>query len=156
MKFLLFLLQETHPLAFLLLTNPIVQPVTLVKSGLFLNSLSGEKTSELVNSLAILCGAAQGKRAKRICDILTKERLLTPISLSMSCFKYDALLKVDSCRFKDFVLEDIESKYKRMLDAGATSFWETEKGEQDFDNAGSLCHGWSAMPAYYLSILCDN
>ena len=119
------------------------------KSGLFLNSLGTEKTSELVNSLAILCGVAQGKRAKRICDILTKERLLTPISLSMSCFKYDALLKVDSCRFKDFVLEDIESKYKRMLDAGATSFWETEKGEQDFDNAGSLCHGWSALPIYY-------
>lgn len=126
------------------------------KSGLFLNSLSGEKTSELVNSLAILCGAAQGREAEKICEILSEENELTQVSLSMCCFKYDALLKVDGCKYKDYVIENIENKYKRMLDAGATSFWETEKGEQDFKKAGSLCHGWSAMPAYYLSILCDN
>ena len=27
--------------------------------------------------------------------------------------------------------------------------WETEKGAADFDFAGSLCHGWSALPVYY-------
>ena len=27
--------------------------------------------------------------------------------------------------------------------------WETILGDADFDNAGSLCHGWSAMPVYY-------
>ena len=27
---------------------------------------------------------------------------------------------------------------------------QTELGEQDFDKAGSLCHGWSALPVYYL------
>lgn len=26
-------------------------------------------------------------------------------------------------------------------------------GESDFDGAGSLCHGWSAMPVYYYNIL---
>jgi hypothetical protein len=36
-----------------------------------------------------------------------------------------------------------------MLSAGATTFWETELGEADFENAGSLCHGWSALPIYY-------
>ena len=35
-----------------------------------------------------------------------------------------------------------------MLNEGATTFWETDKGERDFSNAGSLCHGWSAFPAY--------
>ena len=40
-----------------------------------------------------------------------------------------------------------------MLDAGATTFWETEKGATDFDGAGSLCHGWSALPIYYLNVL---
>ena len=35
-----------------------------------------------------------------------------------------------------------------MLDRGATSFWETELGWEDFDYAGSLCHGWSAIPLY--------
>ena len=51
---------------------------------------------------------------------------------------------------------DIKAVYKKMLDYGATSFWETELGWVDFSKAGSLCHGWSASPAYYLSILCDN
>ena len=40
-----------------------------------------------------------------------------------------------------------------MLDCGATSFWETIIGEADFGRAGSLCHGWSAMPLYYYNIL---
>ena len=37
-----------------------------------------------------------------------------------------------------------------MLDAGATTFWETELGATDFDGAGSLCHGWSAVPLYII------
>ena len=36
-----------------------------------------------------------------------------------------------------------------MLDEGATSAWETKIGASDFSNAGSLCHGWSAVPVYY-------
>ena len=40
-----------------------------------------------------------------------------------------------------------------MLDKGATTFWETEKGEADFGGAGSLCHGWSAIPIYYFNEL---
>ena len=40
-----------------------------------------------------------------------------------------------------------------MLREGATSFWETELGEAAFADAGSLCHGWAALPVYYYSIL---
>ena len=36
-----------------------------------------------------------------------------------------------------------------MLYNGATSFWETIKGHADFGEAGSLCHGWSAIPIYF-------
>ena len=42
-----------------------------------------------------------------------------------------------------------------MIARGATTFWETEKGAEDFNNAGSLCHGWSAMPVFYLNELID-
>ena len=67
----------------------------------------------------------------------------------MCTFYYDALLKADESYYS-FIVEDIKKKYSKMLDAGATTFWETEKGWQDFGNAGSLCHGWSALPVYYL------
>ena len=40
-----------------------------------------------------------------------------------------------------------------MLDAGATTVWETADGAAAFDNAGSLCHGWSAIPVYYYATL---
>ncbi|MBQ9941314.1 MAG: hypothetical protein IJO74_07235 [Clostridia bacterium] len=71
----------------------------------------------------------------------------------MICFKYDALLKTDKEKYKKYILDDIRKKYKKMLGQGATSFWETENGANDFDNAGSLCHGWSSMPIYYYNIL---
>ena len=38
---------------------------------------------------------------------------------------------------------------------GYNTVWETVLGAPDFDNAGSLCHGWSAMPVYYYVVCCD-
>ena len=71
----------------------------------------------------------------------------------MRCFVYDALLLTDRQQYRDYILKDMDTRYKIMLRAGATSFWETEEGDAAFDNAGSLSHGWSAMPVYYYSIL---
>lgn len=124
--------------------------------GVYKNSVTDEKASELVNALAILCGAADGERAKAIAEKLASaDSGFTPATLSMLCFKYDALLKVNAS-YKDHVLAQIDAKYEKMLDAGATTFWETELGEADFDGAGSLCHAWSAMPVYYYSTLLDE
>lgn len=53
--------------------------------------------------------------------------------------------------YKKFVLLDIKKRWGKMLRNGATAFWETEKGEADFDGAGSLCHGWSAIPLYVIN-----
>lgn len=103
--------------------------------------------TELANSLAILCGAVTGVEAKIICDkIITGET--TESSLSLKCFLYDALLLTDE-KYKQNVLDEIRKNYKHMIDSGATSAWETIKGAADFANAGSLCHGWSAIPIYY-------
>ena len=65
----------------------------------------------------------------------------------MNCFRYDALLSEGGNG--DFVFSDIREVCGRMLERGATTFWETAKGAEDFGGAGSLCHGWSAMPLYY-------
>lgn len=127
------------------------------ESGLYVNSTVDPEKSQLVNSLAILCGVAAGEEAGRIAAVLADSSSeLTPITLSMACFKYDALLAVDFEGYREWILSDIDQKYKRMLDAGATSFWETELGESDFQNAGSLCHGWSSMPIYYYHILLEE
>ena len=46
------------------------------------------------------------------------------------------------------VFDRIARDWGRMLCEGATTFWETQAGARDFDGAGSLCHGWSAVPIY--------
>ena len=71
-------------------------------------------------------------------------------SLAMKCFKYDALISTGKRRWKQRILDEIRADYKAMLDVGATSVWETVDGAKAFSNAGSLCHGWSAIPVYYL------
>jgi len=127
------------------------------EAGCFFNSTLDRGTSILVNALAILCGAVKGSEAEALAAKLTApNHHWTPATLSMVCFLYDALLLVDREKYKPFILQDIDSKYQKMLDAGATSFWETEIGQSDFMDAGSLCHGWSSMPVYYYSILLEN
>ncbi len=118
------------------------------------NSTLDGKKSILVNALAILSGAVEGKEAARLAEqLIDPTNGWMPATLSMVCFLYDALLKVDKEKYRDYILRDIETKYQKMLDAGATSFWETEEGESAFDDAGSLCHAWSSMPVYYDHLL---
>ena len=119
--------------------------------GLYKISVKGTLFGQLGNALAILAGLGTPELAKKVVSC----EGLTPATLSMKPFVYDALLSFGD-EYKSFILEDIKTVYKRMLDYGATSFWETERGWLDFSKAGSLCHGWSASPAYYLSILTDN
>ncbi len=137
------------------LNNKINEKFWDAEKGLYVNSLGSTDVSELNNALAILCGAATGERTKTICEKLVSDNELTKASLSMICFKYDALIMTDKDKYASYIIKDIEKNYKRMLDDGATSFWETLDGEADFDNAGSLCHGWSAMPVYYFNVLND-
>lgn len=127
------------------------------ETGMVVNSTADHGHSELVQALAILCGALNEDESAVLANRLTDEKsTLTCVTLSMMCFKYDALLKVDASRYRSWILSDIDHRYSRMLEAGATSFWETEKGEADFDRAGSLCHGWSSMPVYYYHLLLGN
>lgn len=123
------------------------------KEGICYNYPNHTSYSQLGNALAILCGAVTKDEAKALCERILTDRKMTPISLSMKCFKYDAWLKVDKERFTPIILEDIEKTYTPMIKFGSTTVWETELGESDFDNAGSLCHGWSALPIYYYHTL---
>ena len=144
--------------------------------GLFQTTRDGSHICELGCALAVLTGAADRADAEAICRMLVNEaphakkipidpaRLtavsdkndesdgfahVVPVSLSMSAFVYDALLQTDEAAYADFVLQDIDSRYGYMLDQGATTFWETMGGEHAFQEAGSLCHGWSGLAVYY-------
>ena len=117
--------------------------------GVYRLSTVTEKSSQLSNSMALLIGLGNRDLAGK----LVNDDKLIKVTLSMNTFYYDALLSIDKHLYSNFIVEDIKKKYGMMLNEGATTFWETEKGWRDFDNAGSLCHGWSAIPAYYLPYL---
>jgi len=69
-------------------------------------------------------------------------------TLSYSIYKYEALLE-EYEKYAENVFEEFVDTWGNMLFNGATSFWETIKGAEDFAGAGSLCHGWSAIPVYF-------
>ncbi|MBS7298970.1 MAG: family 78 glycoside hydrolase catalytic domain [Eubacteriales bacterium] len=114
----------------------------------FIADAKSEVANELGNSLAILLDIVDGDAAELLCEKLAAGEL-DECTLSMKPFKYDALLKMDKEKYLPVVLDEIRKQYKIMLDAGATTTWETIDGKDAFDNAGSLCHGWSAIPIYY-------
>lgn len=118
------------------------------KKGLFSMSKDEEQYTELGNSVAILAGLATKDENRFIAEQIASGSL-PECSLSMKCFKYDALLSVDT-KYRDYVVKEIRDTYKIMVDNGATSVWEVIEGESAFSNAGSLCHGWSAIPIMYL------
>lgn len=118
--------------------------------GLFKATTGGNPYYTILgNSLVILCGIA----GEEIAEKLLSDKTVVPITLSMNTFLYEALLKTNKDKYKSFILNDIDKKYSKMLDAGATTFWETEEGAKSLANTGSLCHGWSAMPIYYYDLL---
>ena len=131
------------------------------KTGLFASFTDRltEQYSVLTNSLCLLCGAAETVDKSVILKVLCANGAadtgldVVPNTLSMNCFRFDALLSLDREAYKDAILAELDRDYTAMLDAGATSFWETLKGAADFGGAGSLCHGWSALPIYYYHTL---
>ena len=123
------------------------------EQGLFILGKENPLITELGNYLCVLTGVVIEEQAKCLVEKLRKCSNRITLTLSMLCFEYDALLMVDRELYKDEILDDIDRRWKKMLDAGATTFWETEEGYKDFGGAGSLCHGWSALPIYYYHLL---
>jgi hypothetical protein len=117
------------------------------EDGLYSFTPGERDYTSLANSLAIVAGLTTEDEAKAIAKHIDEETIL-PSTLSFKSFEYDALLIADEEKYKDVVIEKIRQNYKYMLDMGATSAWETILGASDFDNAGSLCHGWSAIPIH--------
>ena len=120
-------------------------------NGMYKLHTDTDKSSQLGNSMAMLIGLGD----EQLADNTINDEMLIKVTFSMNTFYYDALLEFGD-KYKQFIINDIKKKYGHMLGAGATTFWETERGWRDFSGAGSLCHGWSALPVYYLNKLINQ
>ncbi len=125
------------------------------EKGLFCSYLhDGKKVGyhELTQALFLNTDALSTTQSRRMVEVLThKQENLVPITFGGLALKYEALLRYGNC--PDYLLQDVTERFAKLLQAGATSFWETEWGEADFNGAGSLCHGWAALGCYVLDSL---
>lgn len=117
------------------------------KVGAFSLTQNGNEFTALGNAMAILAGFSED--ADTLCERIAQGEF-SECSLSMKCFPYDAMLQTNDAQWRPHIVDEIRQNYGRMLDTGATSVWETMEGAPAFGYAGSLCHGWSAIPICYL------
>lgn len=75
------------------------------------------------------------------------EERFEPVTTAFFGIKAEALICYDKS-LKNYVYDKIRTVFGKMIEDGATSFYETEKGKEDFETAGSLCHAWASAPAY--------
>ncbi len=110
------------------------------------NGKNTDHFAQLTGSLLMYSGLVPEEKASVVRQKLLYDSTLYPVTLSHTIYRYEALLQDEST--KDIIKREILTTWSKMLYAGATTFWETADGSFAFDNAGSMCHGWSAVPLY--------
>ena len=106
--------------------------------------------SQQTNSLALLYGVAPPERAKHIASwpVAVPEGVVKVGSPFALFFILEALAAGGR---HDEILRITRERWGAMLDAGATTCWETFPGWEHTFVSRSLCHAWSAGPTYFLS-----
>ena len=100
-----------------------------------------------VQLLALHEGLVPKQRQGRVLETLYAGGLQEAM-LAGLMYLVRGLMPVDEAA-RRFVSATVAKHWEMMLRVGATSFWETQRGGDDFSFAGSLCHGWGGLPAYY-------
>ncbi|MCK4244860.1 MAG: family 78 glycoside hydrolase catalytic domain [Candidatus Omnitrophica bacterium] len=117
---------------------------------LYKNGSQSKVISQQTNTIIYLCNCAQKERIPFILPLIENapEEVVSAGSPFFMFFTLEALAKLG--KIKE-ALSIIRKKWGLMLDKGATTFWETFPGFDQFWWTRSHCHGWSAGPTYFLS-----
>ncbi|MBK8034591.1 MAG: family 78 glycoside hydrolase catalytic domain [Chloroflexi bacterium] len=127
-----------------------------------------QRISEPTNTLALLCGAVSLERYPAVMRFVLAAKNGQFVGRSPWHARFgspDEVVPVGSPWFLFFTLQSLfeqarpedafpilREQWNRMLEKGATTFWETFPGDVSSGHwSRSLCHGWSAAPAYFLS-----
>jgi len=108
----------------------------------------GERSSvvsEQANVLAALVGVADARQTERILAALfARPRTVEMVPIATPYFAFYLLRLLFKQGRHEQALEYIRERWGRMLERGATTFWE------QWEPHWSLCHAWSAGPTYDL------
>ncbi|MBL8153114.1 MAG: family 78 glycoside hydrolase catalytic domain [Anaerolineae bacterium] len=127
-----------------------------------------QRISEPTNTLVLLCGVVPPERYESVMRLVLAAKAGHFVGSSAYHARFgkpDEIVRVGSPWFLFFTLQALfeqgraddalpilREQWNRMLEKGATTFWETFPGDVSSGHwSRSLCHGWSAAPAYFLS-----
>ncbi|MEI6168910.1 MAG: family 78 glycoside hydrolase catalytic domain [bacterium] len=102
---------------------------------------------QLIQALTLNEHILDGEREKVLLRKISSSDF-PEMTLSSMLYLVRALMDQDEGSRKCVALI-IHDHWGKMVLAGASTCWETIDGEAAFGGAGSLCHGWSALPVYY-------
>ncbi len=103
---------------------------------------------EHTQMLALYNGVATGTHKKRLLTSLDKVEMLES---TFSTLPYWVMtMRMLPAKFTARILPRLRRLYESSVLEGSKTLWETELGGEDFSFAGSLCHGWSSIPSWYL------
>jgi hypothetical protein len=111
--------------------------------------------SAATQALAIVTGVATARQRGRLQPRLFEpgtpsrgQEPLIPMTLSTQVYGLKALMGAPEA-LQRVAYDALRRIYGGMLLKGARTLWETERGADEFDLAGSLCHAWSASPLWF-------
>ncbi len=101
-----------------------------------------------INALFLARGLVPKDRFGEILQQILDGRLPLP-ALNALLYLAQSVTEYGSDAERLAVHKLLKSHYSKMLDAGTTTWWEVAIGTEYAGGGGSLCHGWSALPAWY-------
>ncbi|MFT5286965.1 MAG: alpha-L-rhamnosidase [Planctomycetota bacterium] len=110
------------------------------KDDLYRDGVVRRGFSKHSSALAILYGLVEGAAADRVAEKIFIDERLRPTSFYFDFYVHRALEKIGRT---DLLFADL-SRWKDMLDVGATAWFELSDGER------SDCHAWSSSPTLHL------
>ena len=102
---------------------------------------------EHIQVLMLYNGLVPAERRERVLQKLYSGEL-TGITFSALPYLPGAVMEQNETS-RNWCAEKLANLFEPLILQNATSLWETPSGANDFSYAGSLCHGWSSLPAYF-------
>ena len=135
------------------LVSPLVENFYDESDGYYFSYISKDGVRfgkhECTQAHVLYCEAGDLSHHARLAEQMIKENNgLGRITLSTLQYKFDGVIKALGQKGLDWVLLELENIFGKMCFEGYTSFPEMEGGEKIFEDAASLCHGWSGVGCY--------
>ena len=123
------------------------------KTSLYKTFLDGSHICQHAQAFALLSGIALNRKA---CEnaLLNPPEGMAEMSLSMSQFKYEAL--IENKKYHKYILNEVRQVWGNMIYDGATTFYEVAHFDNQLSIGSSCCHAWSSVPIFVYEKIFGN